>query len=122
LQTAFRPSDYIHFPTPIDADLRVIIAKIKEFGFEGIVAKRKDSLYLPGKRPRTWVKKKLKQSDEFVVAGYVPRLNDVDEIAVGRFAGKQFMFVAMVKNGLMPASRRASFRRSVDRKPKRVRS
>ena len=39
-------------------------------GFEGIVAKRKDSRYVPGKRVSTWVKYKSTHTAEFVVGGY----------------------------------------------------
>jgi bifunctional non-homologous end joining protein LigD len=39
-------------------------------GFEGVVAKRRDSLYEPGKRVRTWLKIKTSRSDEFVIVGY----------------------------------------------------
>lgn len=37
---------------------------------EGIVAKRIDSLYEPGKRPGTWLKIKNQQRQEFVIGGY----------------------------------------------------
>ncbi len=37
---------------------------------EGIVAKKRDSIYEPGRRVRTWLKMKTSQTDEFVVAGY----------------------------------------------------
>ncbi len=39
-------------------------------GFEGIMAKRRDSPYLPGKRSKSWLKVKSTQSAEFVVGGY----------------------------------------------------
>ncbi|HSB38633.1 MAG TPA: DNA ligase D [Gaiellaceae bacterium] len=37
---------------------------------EGIMGKRLDSRYLPGKRSRDWLKFKTRGNDEFVVAGY----------------------------------------------------
>ena len=37
---------------------------------EGIVAKKRDSVYEPGRRVRTWLKMKTSRTDEFVVAGY----------------------------------------------------
>lgn len=39
-------------------------------GLEGIVAKKRDSLYEPGRRVRTWLKMKTSRADEFVIAGY----------------------------------------------------
>src|SRR5262249_45288658 len=39
-------------------------------GLEGIVAKRADSRYTPGRRSREWLKIKTHGRQEFVVAGY----------------------------------------------------
>src|SRR5579871_6850322 len=41
-----------------------------EQGFEGIVAKRLDSLYQPGERSKSWLKLKALKTAEFVVGGY----------------------------------------------------
>ena len=42
----------------------------QEQHFEGVVAKRADSTYKPGRRSREWLKIKTENTDEFVVAGY----------------------------------------------------
>jgi bifunctional non-homologous end joining protein LigD len=42
----------------------------KEQRFEGIVAKKRDSRYLPGRRTREWLKIKTHGRQEFVIAGY----------------------------------------------------
>lgn len=47
-----------------------LYAAAMDRGFEGIVAKRKDSSYQPGKRSSAWRKIKAVQSAEFVVGGY----------------------------------------------------
>src|SRR5687767_13164073 len=39
-------------------------------GFEGVIGKRKDSVYEPGKRMGTWLKVKPTDSAEFVIGGY----------------------------------------------------
>jgi bifunctional non-homologous end joining protein LigD len=39
-------------------------------GFEGVVGKRKDSRYEPGRRTNAWLKVKPTQTGEFVVGGY----------------------------------------------------
>lgn len=41
----------------------------KQKGFEGLVAKRLDSLYVAG-RSRDWLKVKVNQQDEFIILGY----------------------------------------------------
>lgn len=43
-----------------------------EQGLEGIVAKRLDSPYEPGRRPGTWLKIKNTRSQELVIGGWVP--------------------------------------------------
>jgi bifunctional non-homologous end joining protein LigD len=45
----------------------------KEKGMEGIVAKRKDSIYRPGKRTSDWLKIKSHPQQEFV--GCLPRVD-----------------------------------------------
>jgi len=39
----------------------------QEFGFEGLVAKRKTSVYESGRRSDAWVKVKITKSQEFVI-------------------------------------------------------
>jgi bifunctional non-homologous end joining protein LigD len=43
---------------------------VSEQGLEGVIAKRADSRYEPGRRSRNWLKKKTRPSQEFVIAGY----------------------------------------------------
>ncbi len=42
----------------------------KENGLEGIIAKRKTSIYQPGKRSADWLKIKARPQQEFVVGGF----------------------------------------------------
>jgi bifunctional non-homologous end joining protein LigD len=42
----------------------------KEKGLEGIIAKRKTSIYQPGKRSADWLKIKSRPQQEFVVCGF----------------------------------------------------
>lgn len=44
---------------------------VREIGLEGILGKRRDSVYLMGKRSRDWIKIKNWLEDEFVVCGYL---------------------------------------------------
>jgi bifunctional non-homologous end joining protein LigD len=49
-----------------------VVRVAKEFGFEGIVAKRKDSVYESGKRTGAWVKYRVNRGQEFVKGVYFP--------------------------------------------------
>jgi bifunctional non-homologous end joining protein LigD len=56
------------FPGP-GAD---VLAAAQARGLEGVVAKRKDSVYEPGKRSGAWVKVTLERMQEVVVVGWKP--------------------------------------------------
>ena len=45
-------------------------AAVEEQGLEGVLAKRADSHYQPGKRTRDWLKIKVRQSQELIIVGY----------------------------------------------------
>jgi bifunctional non-homologous end joining protein LigD len=52
------------------ADRDAMIQKARAGGWEGLIAKRTTSSYLPGKRSRDWLKVKLENQQEFVVGGW----------------------------------------------------
>ena len=56
--------------TPFDAKPADLIRAAQELELEGIIAKRKDSLYEPGRRSGAWLKYKIARSQEFVIGGY----------------------------------------------------
>ena len=47
-----------------------LVRVAKEFGLEGLVAKRKTSVYESGQRSGAWVKFKITKALEFVIGGY----------------------------------------------------
>jgi bifunctional non-homologous end joining protein LigD len=53
-------------------DGAALLTATREQGLEGIVAKRMDCPYEPGKRVRHWLKIKNQQRQEFVVGGWLP--------------------------------------------------
>jgi DNA ligase D-like protein (predicted ligase) len=82
-----------------------MLAFVKEQGLEGIVAKRADSPYEPGKRSGLWSKYRLNLGQEFVIGGYTPG-NPFDALIVGFYRGKDLMFAGRVRAGFVPATRR----------------
>src|SRR5262249_54811090 len=89
----------------LDASAAELVRVAKEFGFEGIVAKRKDSVYESGKRTGAWVKYKVNWGQEFVVGGYTPG-NPFDALIVGYYEGEQLLYAGKVRNGFVPQLRR----------------
>jgi bifunctional non-homologous end joining protein LigD len=61
----------------------------KQFGLEGVVAKRLDARYEPGRRSRAWLKVKNTLRQEFVVGGWQPgeggRTGSIGSLLVGYY-------------------------------------
>jgi DNA ligase D-like protein (predicted ligase) len=89
----------------LDASPKELVRVAKEFGFEGIVAKRKDSVYESGKRTGAWVKYKVNRGQEFVIGGYTPG-SPFDTLIVGYYEGERLHYAAKVRNGFVPLVRR----------------
>jgi DNA ligase D-like protein (predicted ligase) len=98
-----RISDYV------EAGATELLAAVREQQLEGIVGKRKDSLYEPGKRSGAWIKYRVNRGQEFVIGGYFPGSHGLDAIIVGYYDGDKLMYVARTRNGFVPASRRRVF-------------
>ena len=54
----------------------VFFQAVKEMGLEGIMAKQRNSPYLPGKRSDSWLKIKARQTLECVIIGYTKGKGD----------------------------------------------
>jgi DNA ligase D-like protein (predicted ligase) len=78
-----------------------IVKTVRTMKLEGVVAKRKDSVYEAGERSRHWQKLKLEHQQEFVVGGYRPTGNSVDALLVGYFDEEKLKFVAKVRAGMV---------------------
>jgi bifunctional non-homologous end joining protein LigD len=58
--------------SPLHDDGPALLAAADAQALEGIVAKRLDSPYEPGKRTRTWLKVKVRRRQELVIGGWIP--------------------------------------------------
>lgn len=83
-----------------------MVRAVRQQELEGVVAKRKDSRYEAGKRSGSWAKYRLNSGQELVIGGYVPGAHGVDSIIVGYYKGTELIYVARVRNGFVPATRR----------------
>jgi len=86
-----------------------VVASVKALGLEGVVAKRRDSIYVPGERSSDWVKLKLELQQEFVIGGYRPGDKGIDALLVGYYEGKALRFAGKVRAGFVPNTRRQVF-------------
>lgn len=70
--------------------------KIKKMHMEGIVAKKKDSIYEISKRTYSWIKIKNNLKEEFIIGGYEIKKKDIS-ILLGEFKENKLYFVGNVK-------------------------
>jgi bifunctional non-homologous end joining protein LigD len=76
-------------------------------GFEGIIAKRKDSPYQPGKRSAAWLKFKATHTEEFVIGGYTQgrgSRQSLGALLLGTWEGDKLRYVGHVGSGLDEAT------------------
>ncbi|GAA0331379.1 ATP-dependent DNA ligase [Micropruina glycogenica] len=62
----------IQLSTQLGTDADEALAISRELGLEGVVAKRPDSVYQPGRRVDTWIKIKHLLAQEVVIIGWTP--------------------------------------------------
>jgi bifunctional non-homologous end joining protein LigD len=89
-------------------------ATAEAHNMEGIVAKRLDSAYEPGRRSPNWLKIKIVQSQELVIGGWCPEKGDnrsrIGCLLLGYFEGKKgqqrFRYAGSVGTGYTDAIHR----------------
>jgi bifunctional non-homologous end joining protein LigD len=98
------------------------IAVSKQFALEGVVAKRVDSIYEPGKRSHAWIKVKNVMRQEFVVGGWQPgeggRSGSIGSLLLGYYDAEGALhYAGRAGSGLSGASI-AELTRLFDRCPR----
>jgi bifunctional non-homologous end joining protein LigD len=98
-----------------DADGRDVLAAAREQGLEGVVAKRLDSVYEPGRRSRAWVKVPLVFRQEVVVGGWRPgegsREGTIGALLLGAYDETGLRYIGDVGTGFDGATLRDLQRR-----------
>jgi DNA ligase D-like protein (predicted ligase) len=69
------PGGHLFVPEHIEAEGVELFEACLERGLEGMMAKHRDSTYVPGQRSPFWLKVKAVKSDDFVVIGTTPSAN-----------------------------------------------
>ncbi|ACZ31251.1 DNA polymerase LigD, polymerase domain protein [Xylanimonas cellulosilytica DSM 15894] len=105
----------VHLPAAFDGDLTAALETSRRLRLEGVMAKRRESTYQPGRRTRQWLKLKHTAVQEVVVVGWRPlRAGETDEDP--RYAGGLLLavpaddgalrYVGRVGTGFSDAERR----------------
>jgi bifunctional non-homologous end joining protein LigD len=84
-------------------DGQALLDAAKQQRLEGIVAKRLDSRYLPGRRTRDWLKIKTHSEQELIVAGYTKgtgrRASSFGALVLGYYVGNELVYAGNVGTG-----------------------
>jgi bifunctional non-homologous end joining protein LigD len=63
-------SEHIHVPDAFEGSADAAFESSRKLRLEGVMAKRVDSVYLPGKRTRTWAKLKHASTRDVIIVGW----------------------------------------------------
>lgn len=85
---------------PVFDDGDATLAVSRERGLEGVVAKRRDSPYRPGRRSPDWVKVKHVSTEDFVIGGYRKGVRPVGSLLVGEPGPAGITFRGRVGGGI----------------------
>lgn len=80
---------------------RSLFEAIKKQEMEGIVAKGRDTPYLPGKKSRHWLKIKNRRKQLIAIGGFTLKAQNLNAILAGAFLGDQFKYLGRVGAGLV---------------------
>jgi ATP-dependent DNA ligase len=92
-------SEPIRYSPVLEGGLKDLIQSVKAQGLEGLVAKRGDSLYEPGRRSGAWQKMRVNRGQEFVIGGYTMGGSSFDALVFGYYDGGELIYAARTGSG-----------------------
>ena len=97
------PESLIQVPPIFEGDLQAALETGRLLQLEGVVAKRRNSTYQPGRRAHTWLKIKLHRAQEVVIGGWRPgqgrRSGGVGSLLMGIPTEAGLHYVGRVESG-----------------------
>ena len=97
----------------VQEDGRAFFEAVKQIGLEGIMAKQRQSTYLPGKRSDSWLKIKSRQTVECIIIGYTQGKGDREKsfgaLHLAHFTAGELKYIGKAGTGFDDASARAVF-------------
>lgn len=107
LTAAIRETGLVRVPVDAGDDLAAALATSRELGLEGVMAKRRESVYRVGRRSRDWIKLKHTRTQEVVVAGWKPgkgaREATIGSLLLGVNEGGALRYIGKVGTGFSDA-------------------
>lgn len=106
LQALMPESGTLRFSDHIDDIGRDFYEIARKNKMEGIIAKKKDSVYIPDARSKSWLKIKIEERHEAIICGYTKK-RDTDRLfsslVLGIYEGGQLKFIGQVGTGFSVA-------------------
>lgn len=99
LRELMTPQDGIHIIEDFPSGSSLFSA-VQEANLEGIVAKKKASPYLSGKKHREWFKIKNRRRQHCVIGGYTVRNNTANSLLLGVYQGDSLHYIGRAGSGL----------------------
>lgn len=103
LENILPESDLIRFSEHIEKNGEKFFDAARDNQLEGIMAKRQDSVYQPGKRVKSWLKIKTSRRQEAVIGGFTePRgsRKHLGALVMGIYEGKNLVYIGHTGAGL----------------------
>jgi bifunctional non-homologous end joining protein LigD len=101
----------VRYTGELDAGLHDLVHAVKAQGFEGLVAKRRNSRYESGLRTGAWMKMRISRGQELVIGGYTIGTRTFDALIIGYYDGDRLIYASRTRNGFTPAMRVQLFKK-----------
>jgi bifunctional non-homologous end joining protein LigD len=109
LRTVIRDQPNVRYADHVAGEGIAFHEAVAARGLEGLIAKRRRSRYLPGRRSPDWLKIKLRPEQELVVGGWTPgegSAADLGALVVGVHEGDRLCYAGKVGSGFTDRFRR----------------
>jgi bifunctional non-homologous end joining protein LigD len=109
LRSLLREHSRVRYASHVERDGVAFFEAAKKNDLEGIIGKRRDSRYEPGRRVTTWLKIKVRPEQELVVGGYTPgegNARDLGALIVGVYEDGRLRYAGKVGSGFNSRTRR----------------
>jgi len=113
LKKIIPPDDVIRYSDHVPTKGKVFFNAAKRKGLEGILAKRADSLYYPGKRTEEWLKIKNHKTLEALIAGYTEPTGArkyIGALILGVPDGKELKYIGHAGGGFNQETLQETYR------------
>jgi bifunctional non-homologous end joining protein LigD len=110
LKDVLRPVDGVMYADDIERDGETFFAEVSRQGIEGMIGKRADSTYQPGRRTPDWVKVKAWHTQSCVIAGWTGgrgrRAEQLGALILGVYDGDDLVHCGQVGTGFSASTLR----------------